>query len=437
MDPALALSLQLELKNRRLNATIVSTGKDCQKNLATKSFDLILLDIQTKSHSAIEILNFIHLQHLPTRVYMMIESAQVLGQLQMVREKLERLGVLAYLHKQTGAKGIVQEVLSLEGFVFDDASPEEDEIQAELFEMSLIQGSELLQGAVASFDLYVHVVEKLYRRIIRKGEILPKRLTASHFIRNQDRIRFVQSMSQVISKLAPQESVQTDTKFRGMRSTVDHYITEFHTRGLNPVMVSEGRKVCESMYNLISEDKRIQEYLRSYEEVNPILYSKTFLDSFFAALIARSLPWGSKRTIEMVALGSLLQDVGLPPEDLYLLDKDQQSFTLEEKVRFESHPAKGMAIVKANRELPDAVSQIVFQHHELMNGEGFPNRIPGKNIYPLAKIVGLATGFTHDMLQQGTSPVKSLGEFAMNRRNLSRYEPEHMKALIKCFIKEK
>ncbi len=63
-----------------------------------------------------------------------------------------------------------------------------------------------------------------------------------------------------------------------------------------------------------------------------------------------------------------------------------------EPVEFEFlklHPSKGYEILKAI-DFPWPVADIVYQHHERINGTGYPNKLTGDQILPEAKIIAVS-----------------------------------------------
>ena len=433
-----ATDLSNLLTENRINVSLVANGKDCQVKLAQAKHDVLVLDVMTQSHTAFEVINYVRTHHLKTRVVLTFENQTQKTSLDPDGERVKKMGVSKIALKDLGASELVKSIFFTEGLHLDETSAESpDEITAELFEMALLDGHELLVDAPALFDYFIFVDNKTYKRVLKKGQVLKKTLDQTLFFRIKDRSLYVQFMNSLLSKSAGQEINDPSSKFQVIRSVVDQYISEFYTKGLSPHLVDEGKKICLNMFNMISRDTRLKDILRTYEEKCPTEYSKTFLVAFFSTLIARSLPWGSQRTVEMVTMGGLLHDIGVPVDDFYLLATKPERMSPNERARYEAHPKLGVDILALSRDVPEAVSQIVYQHHELLNGEGFPNELSGTRIYPLAKIVSLSVAFTEEMIEQGQSPMQALKGFIGQRSNFERYDQELMKALIKCFIKEK
>lgn len=96
-----------------------------------------------------------------------------------------------------------------------------------------------------------------------------------------------------------------------------------------------------------------------------------------------------KENLEALAIGALFHDIGtikLPKE---LLCK-REPFTPKELELYKTHTEEGFEILRVKRELSLLSAHIAFQHHEWMNGTGYPRELAGDRIHNLAQIVGLA-----------------------------------------------
>ena len=64
-----------------------------------------------------------------------------------------------------------------------------------------------------------------------------------------------------------------------------------------------------------------------------------------------------------------------------------------EVASYESHPTRGMQIVRAIPNVPDDVIAIAYEHHENAFGQGFPRKVKLVFTNPLARVVSLADEF--------------------------------------------
>ena len=106
-----------------------------------------------------------------------------------------------------------------------------------------------------------------------------------------------------------------------------------------------------------------------------------------AAAIAKELGW-TKDDIEGIRLGAMIHDLGkihLPAE---ILSKPSRLNEIEFSL-IKSHPEVGYGILK-DIQFPWPVAEIAYQHHERLDGSGYPQGLKGDEICPQARIVAVA-----------------------------------------------
>ncbi|MCB0350313.1 MAG: HD domain-containing protein [Bdellovibrionales bacterium] len=154
-------------------------------------------------------------------------------------------------------------------------------------------------------------------------------------------------------------------------------------------------------------------------------------------LIAKQLGWTSPKVISPLTIGAFFHDIGmkeLPPE---LLTKHRIDMTAKEIELYETHPARGVAILNNFPVITADVLRIVQEHHEIPNGQGFPAHLRGERIYLPAKVVSLASVLAHDLFD--VLPEDGVVDFDRVRLKIdsiyaTMYGSELTKALKKIFI---
>lgn len=92
--------------------------------------------------------------------------------------------------------------------------------------------------------------------------------------------------------------------------------------------------------------------------------------------------------LEALGVGSMLHDLGkvtIPP---MILNKPAKLSPHEFAIMRE-HPIYGLKILKGQNNIDTPVKLIVHQHHERINGSGYPRKLKGKEIHPLAQICSI------------------------------------------------
>ncbi|MZP29898.1 HD domain-containing protein [Heliobacterium undosum] len=100
----------------------------------------------------------------------------------------------------------------------------------------------------------------------------------------------------------------------------------------------------------------------------------------------------SEESLRMVALGGLLHDIGkkkVPPEVLFA----DGALSPESRRRIEEHTEHGYDTLVRDTALPEEIALMALQHHERLDGSGYPRRLQGKQIHLFSQLVGVADVF--------------------------------------------
>ncbi|WP_407308637.1 HD-GYP domain-containing protein [Desulfosporosinus sp. SB140] len=107
--------------------------------------------------------------------------------------------------------------------------------------------------------------------------------------------------------------------------------------------------------------------------------------------------------LESLAVGALLHDIGKVQLDPKLIN-GKSPLTPEEVELLKTHTTLGFDDLRKRKDLNLVIAHIAFQHHEHMNGTGYPRHIKEGEIHPLAQIVGIAD--LYDKFTSDNSGVK-------------------------------
>lgn len=90
-----------------------------------------------------------------------------------------------------------------------------------------------------------------------------------------------------------------------------------------------------------------------------------------------------------IGIGGLLHDVGKAKIPLTILDKPGP-LTDEERKIIMSHPLYSEEILKEMGDIPEPAIAIACQHHEKVNGSGYPRGLTGDQMHPYASMAAVA-----------------------------------------------
>ncbi|MEG3641224.1 HD-GYP domain-containing protein [Magnetococcus sp. PR-3] len=100
----------------------------------------------------------------------------------------------------------------------------------------------------------------------------------------------------------------------------------------------------------------------------------------------------SPQEVQQLGVAGLLHDIGKR-----FISMDQSTTQVSsDPAWYESSPShvkEGIQFCALSTELEDQVIRIIHEHHELLDGTGFPNQLQGDDIHPLSQILGLIEHF--------------------------------------------
>ena len=139
--------------------------------------------------------------------------------------------------------------------------------------------------------------------------------------------------------------------------------------------------------------------------------------------------------LKNLAIGGMLHDIGYNFLDYASINNDS---ALNEQTRklIEEHPTKGYEYLKENIDINAHIRQMVYQHHEWLNGSGYPLGLKGDEISEYAKVIAIVD--MYDALTSDRPFRKALDPQEANERMLAasieQLDPELVKKFVKIII---
>ncbi len=151
-----------------------------------------------------------------------------------------------------------------------------------------------------------------------------------------------------------------------------------------------------------------------------------------AGAIAQEMEFSAERVEGMRVLGCL-HDIGKIAIPAEILSKPGRLSPMEFTL-IKDHPRVGYEIIK-DIDFPFPLAEGILQHHERLNGSGYPQGISGPDIIPEAKILAVADVVeamaSHRPYRRSLGLDQALEEISRNRGIL--YDPEVVDICLKLF----
>jgi putative nucleotidyltransferase with HDIG domain len=150
----------------------------------------------------------------------------------------------------------------------------------------------------------------------------------------------------------------------------------------------------------------------------------------YSLLIARELGWPPPE-LRRLGVGALLHDLG----KVFYADLCNKPgrLTEEERRQVERHTVEGFEILRRQRALHLFVAHVAFQHHERLDGQGYPRGLPGDRILPDARVVAVADVYDAMTADRPYAPAAPAAEALaeLQRGAGVRYDAEAVRALVR------
>jgi hypothetical protein len=273
-----------------------------------------------------------------------------------------------------------------------------------------IDKHELIDALDLPVDVYIQLSESNFICICKKGSKF--KLESLHatqddsvrmlFVLEKDYPRLIEHNLNVSKHLAALPSVRPETSLKIHSTTFSSVLHSMNDFGLTDSSFDASKEIAKSILENVHRKPDLHQLILKVESLGPLPVQKTMLTTILSISVA--LLMGMKRDrIELLALASLLHDLGLKEVPKTILEKSRIDLTAEERAYFETHPYRGAELIGHHiKEAPQELVQVALQHHELGNGMGFPSGLDHLKLHPFSRIVSACdwiadslVGFSH------------------------------------------
>lgn len=186
--------------------------------------------------------------------------------------------------------------------------------------------------------------------------------------------------------LALEEESDVELKYRMTIKKFKTIYTEFRL-GRVPVY-QEIDDALEPLYEAILNDNQFTRKMWQIHAYDDYTFDHSVRVSMISGLLAKWCGLNNSQ-IKDAALAGLLHDIGKCNIPDQILNKPS-ALTLEEFKVMKTHAILGYILIKDIPNISYDVLLAVMQHHERVDGTGYPNGLKGNEINYLAKIVAVA-----------------------------------------------
>jgi len=125
--------------------------------------------------------------------------------------------------------------------------------------------------------------------------------------------------------------------------------------------------------------------LMGNHEIGDEFYYHSLNTAILSMVVARELGLPEEHA-HMVGMAALFHDIGEVADDGEVRYKGGK-LTQQQQQALQRHPFLGKRVLEKGFNFPGPSLEAIYQHHERMNGTGYPHRLNGDAIHKFAKII--------------------------------------------------
>ncbi|MDI7743978.1 HD-GYP domain-containing protein [Lysinibacillus fusiformis] len=209
-------------------------------------------------------------------------------------------------------------------------------------------------------------------------------------------IQYVYIEDKISKGIEIEETVPLATRKKAVKQITDtfHQIKGLDSKSASLVIDKQTKEIGNLVEDLLSSILNNDEVLMILSDTllyDEYIYQHSFQVTLYSLAIAKEMGY-SQSDLKTIGIGAILHDVGkmLTPADVLF---KPGRLTDEEFELMKQHARSGFDILRNLHTVSLLVAHCAFQHHERMDGSGYPRALVDYEIHPFAKIIAVADVF--------------------------------------------
>ncbi len=250
------------------------------------------------------------------------------------------------------------------------------------------------------------------------------------YVLTKNHKQYEKDTQEYLSKLIYDDKITNKLKSQIIHEMASDTINELFLGELNTDKIERSSELVNDTINLILNDKSAVKAMLGVTSYDYYTYTHCVNVSIYAVGFAAYLNL-DKKDIYTIGMAAILHDIGKKDIPNEIVNKNGK-LTDDEFKTMQNHPSYGVKILKALGETDKLMLDIIEQHHEKLDGSGYPYGLKDKEIHLFSQIITIADIF--DALTTKRSYKDALNSYRALVIMESQMTKELNKKLFKKFI---
>jgi HD-GYP domain-containing protein (c-di-GMP phosphodiesterase class II) len=207
-----------------------------------------------------------------------------------------------------------------------------------------------------------------------------------------DYSRFQEHLRTSLDSIVADESLPVAQRIGVVNEVVRSVLREAFHGGNVERTVKETDELSNHVVDLVCRDDEIVSELNTVLHFDFSTFTHSANVAYYTLILAHALGHTDRGALRAIGTGALLHDLGKVgiPEQVLL---KPGGLSVEERNLIRSHPTLGLLSLRDQRPLDFGQLMMVYQHHERIDGTGYPVGLDGTEIHDWARICAVADVF--------------------------------------------
>jgi HD-GYP domain-containing protein (c-di-GMP phosphodiesterase class II) len=284
-----------------------------------------------------------------------------------------------------------------------------------------VSGHVLRSLAPFHFDLFIsdgHAKPRLFRARDSEFDLddtaLVRRQDSQWFyIRDKDRDAYQSRLHDNLDKILQCAEVPVVERFDVLLGAVSAELRSAFRLLKADAAVEESQNAGRHVADLVSQNSILPDELMAIAQHHNDTFAHVLNASNFAVWLGQAYGFRDPDYLRRIAVGAMLHDVGKRFLPKRLLGNPAR-ISCSERQLLAQHPQKGYEELQGRADLSFGQLMMIYQHHERIDGEGYPVGLVGDEIHPWARLCAVVDTFenltSRRYSRKTTEPAVALAE---------------------------
>lgn len=228
-----------------------------------------------------------------------------------------------------------------------------------------------------------------YPLTLRDLEKLVKNQVTHLYIESCNRREFQDYLREDLTETLADVRLSGQKRFAVLNLVVRDVLCDSFERGDEDELVKSTHELAQHTVGLMCQRNVVKSSLSSVLCHDYETFTHSANVSFYSVLLAQALGMTDAATLEQIAVAGFLHDVGKLEISDRILTKPGK-LTDDEFAVIKRHPTSGFLRLSQRPDLSFGQLMMVYQHHERLDGKGYPVGVAEDEIHPWARICSVA-----------------------------------------------